>query len=278
MTTLQKHLEVNEKGRDFVVGDLHGSFSLLTLALDHVRFDPARDRLISVGDLIDRGPDSMKCLELIQESWFHSVYANHEDMMVKGLEKQPSWFYVWLNNGGAWHTHEDQAQLRSLVFPAVKELPWIITVDLPDNKKFHVIHAELDQTHQLSDEELLFDFDDLALEPANDGEICIWGRLIFRSLYRKKLDEHAIAKWRRGAKLEKVAIWCQGDQLSNIYCGHSIMRKPTIVGKLINLDTGAYASYSNEDDAGLTITEPLTNRFWTTNLEGTQEVKPVTVL
>ena len=39
----------------FVVGDLHGCYTLLMNELDKVSFDPARDLLISVGDLVDRG-------------------------------------------------------------------------------------------------------------------------------------------------------------------------------------------------------------------------------
>jgi serine/threonine protein phosphatase 1 len=41
-------------GRDFVLGDLHGTTDLLRLLMEHVAFDPKKDRLFSVGDLIDR--------------------------------------------------------------------------------------------------------------------------------------------------------------------------------------------------------------------------------
>ena len=76
-----KTFAANETGRDFVIGDLHGSFSLLEKMLEHVSFDTETDRLFSVGDLVDRGPESLECLELLQMPWFHSVYSNHENMM-----------------------------------------------------------------------------------------------------------------------------------------------------------------------------------------------------
>lgn len=278
---MKKHLKINDKGRDFVVGDLHGCHSLLNMALDHVRFDPSIDRLISVGDLVDRGPDSMKCLKLLSEPWFHAVMGNHEDMMVKAIIGNPGWSTVWNKNGGTWAYSEDRAELVSLVSLATADctdLPWLITVDLPDGKMFHVLHAELDEDHPISDEELLFNFEDFALAGVADGEVCIWGRTIFRSLYNQHLTQHSIAKWRRGAALEKVGVWCNSDTLSNIYCGHSVMRKPTAVGKLVNIDTGAFLAYQKKDGYGLTLTEPLTNRFWTTNLDGTTEVTPVIVL
>ena len=45
----------NADGRDFVVGDLHGMYAVLERALESVGFAPDRDRLFSVGDLIDPG-------------------------------------------------------------------------------------------------------------------------------------------------------------------------------------------------------------------------------
>jgi len=51
----------NEKGRDFVVGDIHGAFDLVIDAMKAVNFDPEADRLLSVGDLIDRGAGSHRC-------------------------------------------------------------------------------------------------------------------------------------------------------------------------------------------------------------------------
>ena len=51
----------NESGRDFVIGDLHGMTEFLFKLLDYVCFDPAKDRLFSVGDLIDRGGGFGRC-------------------------------------------------------------------------------------------------------------------------------------------------------------------------------------------------------------------------
>jgi hypothetical protein len=54
MTKPVLRLPANTRGRDFVVGDIHGTFYVLEQALAAVGFDPARDRVICVGDLIDR--------------------------------------------------------------------------------------------------------------------------------------------------------------------------------------------------------------------------------
>jgi hypothetical protein len=50
---IERHA-ANGRGRDFIVGDLHGCRAMLDALLVHVGFDPDRDRLFSVGDLMDR--------------------------------------------------------------------------------------------------------------------------------------------------------------------------------------------------------------------------------
>ena len=75
-------LPPNIAGTDFVVGDLHGCRHLLDAKLQEYGFNPAIDRVLSVGDLIDRGPDSWNTLRLIEESWFHFVLGNHEEMLL----------------------------------------------------------------------------------------------------------------------------------------------------------------------------------------------------
>ena len=65
-------LPTNKAGRDFVLGDLHGTTDLLRALREHVAFDPKKDRLFSVGNLIDRGEDSPGGLALHPEPWFHT--------------------------------------------------------------------------------------------------------------------------------------------------------------------------------------------------------------
>ena len=58
-----RHFACNETGRDMVVGDIHGNFSQLRRTLNMLHFSPDKgDRLFSVGDLVDRGPESDEVL------------------------------------------------------------------------------------------------------------------------------------------------------------------------------------------------------------------------
>jgi len=73
-----KHFERNTQGRDFAVGDIHGHFTRLQAALEAVDFAPEVDRLFSVGDVVDRGPESERVLDWLAQPWFFAVQGNHE--------------------------------------------------------------------------------------------------------------------------------------------------------------------------------------------------------
>jgi serine/threonine protein phosphatase 1 len=89
-------------------------------------FDPCADLLISVGDIIDRGPDSVKCLQLLHEKWFRAVRGNHEQMALDALESND--FALWTMNGGMWFsTLQDKTRARTLL-EACRELPHIIEI------------------------------------------------------------------------------------------------------------------------------------------------------
>ena len=74
-------------GRDWVVGDVHGCFRTLRHALLAIDFEYGRDRLFSVGDLIDRGPNSIEALEWLEGERFEAVVmGNHEAEMIRLLQ------------------------------------------------------------------------------------------------------------------------------------------------------------------------------------------------
>ncbi|TAL05004.1 MAG: diadenosine tetraphosphatase, partial [Porticoccaceae bacterium] len=46
----------------YAVGDIQGCLDPLRRLLDSVAFDPTQDRLLAVGDIVNRGPDSLAAL------------------------------------------------------------------------------------------------------------------------------------------------------------------------------------------------------------------------
>jgi bis(5'-nucleosyl)-tetraphosphatase (symmetrical) len=64
--------------RRVFVGDIQGCRAELERLLEAVRFDPARDRLEPVGDLVNRGPDSLGVLRLLRTLDAGGVLGNHD--------------------------------------------------------------------------------------------------------------------------------------------------------------------------------------------------------
>lgn len=72
----------NEKGRDFFVGDIHGTFHVLDQAIKAIGFDKTKDRLFCTGDLFDRGPFEHRVMEFLGQPWFFCIMGNHDQFMV----------------------------------------------------------------------------------------------------------------------------------------------------------------------------------------------------
>lgn len=134
------HYPINEQGRDFVLGDLHGHYTALMAKLDEVNFDFTKDRLFSVGDLIDRGPESSQCLDLIYEPWFHAVMGNHEEFMVESTHDRIA-FVNWLDNGGLWGIDLTDSEHFSYAKDINTNMPPWMTVETPEGT-VGIVHAE----------------------------------------------------------------------------------------------------------------------------------------
>lgn len=127
MSNLFKEYEKNTTGRDFVVSDIHGCYTDLEGALAGVSFDPEKDRLFSVGDLADRGPESKTALAFIKNPWFHPVLGNHEEMYLQCWihKNEPvRWHY---QNGGEWVNELTEKELDAYK-EDIESLPLIIRI------------------------------------------------------------------------------------------------------------------------------------------------------
>lgn len=64
----------------YAVGDLQGHLTPLLHLLERVHFDPGSDRLWLVGDLVNRGPESLEALRFVRElrSAAVTVLGNHD--------------------------------------------------------------------------------------------------------------------------------------------------------------------------------------------------------
>lgn len=101
---------------NYVVGDVHGYYDCLTKLLNKLK---NIENVYFVGDIIDRGPDSKKIIDLIKNNKnYYIVLGNHEDLMInigstflqnykkmiKNQNEYKKWYQKvgnnWIRNGG----------------------------------------------------------------------------------------------------------------------------------------------------------------------------------
>lgn len=128
-----------------IVGDVHGEFNALMQLLRHLGYDGSgrhRDgrRLVFVGDLVDRGPDSPAVLELVMElvraGHAQCVLGNHELNLLRNDDK----------DGNSWYTNPDKKPEYPArrATPSLKRRARAFLTSLPlalERNDLRVIHA-----------------------------------------------------------------------------------------------------------------------------------------
>lgn len=89
--------------RLIAIGDIHGCSAALDAVLDEVAPGPD-DLVVTLGDYIDRGPDSRgvieRLLSLRKETELVSILGNHEEMLLSILDGHHYMLGDWLAFGG----------------------------------------------------------------------------------------------------------------------------------------------------------------------------------
>lgn len=220
MKNILVSLEKNTKGRDFVCGDIHGCFDALEAGLKAIRFDFARDRLLCVGDLIDRGPRSQDALGYYHKDWFYTVQGNHENLFAQQYEEYGSQYRRYnFGNGNGWTRTQTPAYLAAL-WEAVRDLPLIIQVE-----DALILHARLPAVDSL---------EAISADPDRYAHTLLW---------------------RREGLPQDITI----PGITRIYCGHTIVPEPVAYKGTLNIDTGAFLAHWEGYSGKLTIL-PLADR------------------
>ncbi|MBB4861194.1 serine/threonine protein phosphatase 1 [Pseudomonas nitritireducens] len=225
----------NLVGRDFFVTDVHGCFSLLEKLLASANFDPAVDRLFSGGDLVDRGPESIRVLEWLAKPFLHSVRGNHEQLVLEAAEDGPDRTGVHYKHGGKWFhqllENDEYATIFEIV-EALSKLPMAIEVAGQNGQLIGIVHAEC----------MLFDWKRFTNELENAAS----------AEYLNQVAQAAM--WsRRKIELKEDDVITSVDR---IYVGHTHVDKPVVLGNTHFCDTGAY------DGKYLTLTDLNSGEEW----------------
>jgi serine/threonine protein phosphatase 1 len=202
-----KHFEENKLGKDYVVGDIHGCFHKLQIALWLMEFDETKDRLFAVGDLVDRGPDSDEVLDWLAKPWFFSVRGNHEQMAIDHADGFSDWTYK--QNGGGWFLRLPRSH-QKLIATCFKDLPIAIDIKAA-GKLYGIVHGDVV-------------YDD-------------WNTLV------EALDEYngegtgVAAMWNRTRLKNKDQTSVKNVEL--VYVGHTPLKQVEKYGNVVYIDTGA---------------------------------------
>lgn len=191
--------------RLFAIGDIHGCYPQFCQLLEKLNLSK-KDKLVLLGDYIDRGSQSKEVLDKIIsliERGFNIIplLGNHEYMMLQAVN-QVQYFEMWMINGG-WTT------LRSFGCDNPKDIPGKY-IELLNRmplyysfEKFIFVHAG---------------FDDEVEDPFSNEEAMLWSR---KEVYRKEfIKGKTVLHGHTPISVEKLR--------NNMKTGHNV----------INIDTG----------------------------------------
>jgi len=264
---LREVIPANTEGKDYIFGDLHGSYDLFEKALDLLKFDKTKDRVFFVGDLCDRGPQSLKCLQLLLEDWVYAIPGNHEQMLIEYVSNPTSPYgRAFMYNGGNWIDNYprwtwDEIGLNKII-EKIKTLPRMLTVIDQYDMQVHILHAELNVSNfdrpitdsDIEDEDTL---KEMLTLPSLDGDYSFWGRACFYKFYDHPSPTINLLNEKERERLIKFSHL----DLSLIVSGHTIVDKPLCFGNLLNIDTGAFrgrlSGYCIQDGAVFTLHKEL---------------------
>lgn len=210
--------------RVYVIGDIHGRLDLFARLVslireDHAARGPCATRLVLLGDLVDRGPESAMLVEwcrMLAESSdrFVVLKGNHEALMVEALSGNVETMALWLQLGGretlvSWGVSPEELQqepTRLMIRQARRKigsqtLSWLSSLPLMNRHEgYAFVHAGVRPG--------------LALDRQREDDLL----------------------WIRGPFLDS-----KEDHGAIVVHGHTITEGgPDIRHNRINIDTGAY--------------------------------------
>lgn len=123
----------------FFVGDLHGNADLYDRTLNEFGITD-NDVIISVGDVIDRGPRSARLLfEFLFKPNRYMILGNHEHMCVEGATRR-DFYHCHMQNGGDVFLDEVGESGIQFFRQYLDQLPLILEVH-HRGKKYGVVHG-----------------------------------------------------------------------------------------------------------------------------------------
>nr|WP_242697851.1 metallophosphoesterase [Bordetella holmesii] len=177
--------------------------------LDRFGFDPACDRLFSVGDMIDRGPHSEAAVDWLDEPWFFAVQGNHEDLAVRHVRNGLVDVDNWRRYGGGWFLDLPAARQQALA-ARYEALPVVIELQTAAGA-IGLLHAD---------------------SPVRD-----WSRLA-GAMRTHRRRSRGRAQWSRDRLAQADASGVANVRA--VVAGHTPLSQPVVLGNVYHIDTGGW--------------------------------------
>jgi predicted phosphodiesterase len=204
-----------------IISDIHGQLKELKPLLEALSWI-SLDEIVSIGDIVDRGPDSGACVSLLREMKCRMVMGNHESSVIN------------LHNKGLQGSPDKRRTIQSLTpddwefikaAPRYLHYPDINTVvvhgglwpDLPLEQQPHnVIRAQMIHTEKLT-------------------KVRWWGASAHLSREKTTEEQNRAEGWERWYRIYNLPY--------DVYYGHSCFAQPHIqrnrgAGLSVGIDTG----------------------------------------
>jgi serine/threonine protein phosphatase 1 len=222
--------------KKFVIGDIHGNFKGLKQCLERANFDYENDQLITLGDIIDRGPESYECFEeLLKIKNRIDIKGNHDKVW-------ETWIHTGFHELDFYHgaistvqsyidnIEDDLGFDRFIKFNNGGLVTNLSRVDLP---KSHIDFLKNQFYYYIDKENRCFvhgGFDRHESIINQDEENLIWDRSLVKSVLTYKPFN--------GDKFKIL------DDFKEVYVGHTptiscnLGTEPQFKGPIIMMDTG----------------------------------------
>lgn len=213
-------------GRTIAIGDVHGCALALEAVLTAIGPQPD-DQIITLGDYIDRGPDSRgvieRLLRLRDECRLTTLLGNHEVMLIEAVDSLPA-FENWQRYGGR--------QMLESYGGTMEQIPdehWAFIRGLPlvhETQNHFFIHANYDPHKPLQQQPeylALWEHCDMFVPPPHDsGKTAIVGHTaqrsgeVFDRGHLVCIDTYCHGgKWLTALEVNTGQMW-QGDRAGNM--------------------------------------------------------------
>lgn len=203
---------------NYVIADIHGQYTMLMDMLEQIDFGSS-DRLYVLGDLTDRGPDSLAVVRyLMNQSNMQVIRGNHDQMLLNYFAGKPGAEERWMRNGGKVTLDallSVSSQERNAILDWLDNLPLYMLWE-----KYILVHAGLRMrpykslTDLLAQQELddfIWIRDDFYLQAAVDQHIVVFGHTRTPRLY----GNETCSIWHDPVHKDKIGIDCGAHAVEN---------------------------------------------------------------